>query len=131
MLNTTKKLDYGVMIMLSLPEQGSQDFRSLKDIAEEKNLSAGFLGQLMIPLKKSGLVHSKEGVNGGYQLSKNKAEISLKEIYSSLEGDLALTNCLGKTDSCHCEEGCPSKGVWSELQSEILTFLEKKTLADI
>jgi Rrf2 family cysteine metabolism transcriptional repressor len=131
MLSASKKIDYGILLMASLPEAGHQEFRSLQDIADEKHLSAGYLSQLMMPLKKSGLVKAREGLHGGYQLSKNREEISLADIYTALEGPLALTNCLNKEKSCVCEKQCPTKSIWSDLQEMMNGYLEKKTLADI
>ncbi len=130
MLSASKKIDYGIMLMASLPERGHQDFRSLQDIAAEKHLSAGYLSQLMMPLKKSGLVQAREGIHGGYQLSKKREDISLADIYIALEGPLALTNCLNQEKSCVCEKQCPTKAIWSDLQEMMNTYLSSKTLAD-
>lgn len=130
MINASKKVDYGILLMASLPEFGVNRFRSLKDVAGEKKLSAGFLGQVMIPLKKAGLVRSKEGVNGGYQLSRPSGEISLSEIYEALEGPLQLTVCQDSSKNCSCEKICPTKNIWSDLKSNVSSYLEKRTLAE-
>jgi len=130
MLTASKKVDYGILLMASLPEPGSQDFRSLQEIAGEKQLSAGFLGQVAMPLKKAGLLQSREGMHGGYQLSRKGSEISLIEIYEALEGPVALTSCQNVNKSCVCESSCPTRGVWDDLQSVISNYLQGKTLAD-
>ncbi len=130
MLSASKKVDYALLMMASLPDQGSEEFRSLQDIAAEKHLSAGFLGQLMMPLKKSGLVSSREGVKGGYQLSRPSQDISLNDIYTALEGPLKLTACLDAESSCACEKACPTKTVWSDLQELMNNYLSHKSLSD-
>jgi Rrf2 family cysteine metabolism transcriptional repressor len=131
MLSASKKIDYGILLMASLPESGHKDFRSLQDIADEKHLSAGYLSQLMMPLKKSGLVKAREGLHGGYQLSKNREEITLADIFTALEGPLALTSCLNQEKSCVCEKQCPTKSIWADLQELMNGYLSNKTLADI
>lgn len=131
MLSASKKIDYGILLMASLPELGSDQFRSLQDIADEKHLSAGYLSQLMMPLKKNGLVQSREGIHGGYQLSRSRKEISLSDIYTALEGPLALTNCLNEDKSCVCDRQCPTKVIWSDLQGLMSDYLSKKNLEDI
>lgn len=130
MLSASKKIDYGILLMASLPDAGDQEFRSLQDIAQEKHLSAGYLSQLMMPLKKSGLVQAREGIHGGYQLSRKKEEIRLADIYTALEGPLALTSCQKEQASCACEKQCPTKTLWSDLQHLMQDYLESKTLAD-
>jgi len=130
MITASKKIDYGILLMASLPEFGEQRFRSLQDIAQEKKLSAGFLSQVMMPLKKAGLVQSKEGVNGGYQLSRPSTKITLSEIYQALEGPVQLTMCQDEAKKCLCEKSCPTKGIWSDLQSIMSNYLEQRNLSE-
>lgn len=130
MISASKKIDYGILLMASLPEAGEQRFRSLQDIAQEKQLSAGFLSQVMVPLKKAGLVQSKEGVNGGYQLSRLSTKITLSEIYEAIEGPLSLTACQNEAKKCVCERTCPTKNVWKDLQGIMNNYLEQRTLSE-
>lgn len=130
MLSASKKIDYGILLMASLPEQGQGEFRSLQDIAEEKHLSAGYLSKLMSPLRSAGLVTSREGLHGGYQLAKPSGSITLQEIYTALEGPLTLTSCLSQEKHCVCEKQCPTKSIWSELQTMMIDYLSHKTLSE-
>lgn len=130
MITASKKIDYGIMLMASLPEPSEQRFRSLQDIATTRHLSAGFLSQVMMPLKKAGLVLAKEGVSGGYQLSKPSEEISLSEVYEAIEGPLCLTVCQNTEKKCACEKSCPTKGVWSDLQSLMKNYLQQRRVAE-
>lgn len=130
MFKAGKRLDYGIMLMASLPESSDQYFRSLQDIAEEKNLSAAFLSQVILPLKRFGLVKAKEGLKGGYQLSKPSTKITLSEIYSALEGPVKLTTCQNDEMKCLCEVQCPTKSLWKNLQQIMSNYLEHHTLSE-
>lgn len=130
MLQVSKKVDYGVMVLASLPEQGTLEFRSIHDIASEKNLSEGYLHQVMMPLKKAGLVMSREGVGGGYQLSRPGNEISLADIFEAVEGNPRLVDCQKTEKNCACEKTCPTKSLWGDLQNMMVDYLQNKTLAD-
>ena len=130
MLQVSKKVDYGVMVLASLPEQGTPDFRSIHDIASEKNLSEGYLHQVMMPLKKAGLVSSREGVGGGYQLSRPGSEITLADIFDAVEGNPQFVDCQKTEKQCACENTCPTKNLWGDLQTMMVEYLNKKTLAD-
>ena len=129
MLSASKKIDYGILLMASLPEFNSGEFRSLKDLAVSKKLSAKFLEQVVIPLKKSGLVISRGGSRGGYQLAKKNGQISLLGVYESIEGPLRLMSCLGP-HMCMREEKCPTKSVWFELQTMMRKYLKSKKISD-
>lgn len=130
MLSASKKVDYGILLMASLPDFGSQEFRSLQDISQEKSLSAGFLSQVVIPLKKAGLVTAREGVRGGYQLSRPSQKISLAEIYEAIEGPLTLTNCLEAKNKCACNSQCPTKDLWCDLQDKMNKYFKKRKLSE-
>lgn len=130
MLSASKKVDYGILLMASLPDFSSQEFRSLQDVSKEKEVSAGFLSQVVIPLKKAGLVIAREGVQGGYQLSKSSQKISLAEIYEAIEGPIGLTNCLSINKGCVCNKKCPTKGLWRGLQEVMNKYLKQKKLSE-
>ena len=130
MISASKRIDYAIMLMASLPDYGAKHYRSLQDVAAERKLSAGFLGQVMMPLKKASLVIAKEGASGGYQLSKPSEDISLSEVVEAIEGPLRLTNCQNVDRRCVCEQTCPTKGLWSDLQSLMNTYLQRRSVAD-
>ena len=57
----------------------------IKEIAAMTQLSHNYLEQILAKLKKSGLIVSERGVNGGYTLAKKASDITVLEILSSLE----------------------------------------------
>lgn len=130
MLSASKKVDYAILVMASLPESGEHLFRSLQDISKEKQLSLGFLTQIMVFLKKANLVKAKEGLYGGYQLAKPSREISIGEIYEALEGPICLTTCLDAEKTCICEHACPTRTIWEDLQYLMNQYLKKKFLSE-
>jgi len=130
MLQVSRKVDYGVMVLASLPEWDTDEYRSLQDIAHEKSLSAGFLGQVMMPLKQAGLVRSREGVGGGYQLARSSEEITLADIFTALEGSPQLVACQNSAQSCVCEKNCPTKSLWGDLQQMMVDYLTSRRLAE-
>lgn len=58
----------------------------LKTIADEQNISAQFLVQILLQLKRAGLVRSIRGAGGGYHLAMDPNEISLLQIIEAMEG---------------------------------------------
>jgi Rrf2 family protein len=86
-----------------------------------------------MPLKKKGLVTSKEGVNGGYHLTKAPNKISMLSVIEALEGPLGIVRCIiGKQPkNCPGIKKCEVGPLWSTVQKEIISTLQKKTLQDI
>lgn len=58
----------------------------LKTIAKEQNISSQFLVQILLQLKRAGLVQSTRGACGGYRLAKDPSEISLLDIITAMDG---------------------------------------------
>lgn len=121
------KAEYGLRAMtvlaFSYPE-----IKSIQDIANEEKISAKYLERLMGDLRKSGLVESHKGKDGGYTLTKNPDKIRVGEIIEILEGSLTLMKCNSK----RCiNKKCFSKNVWVSLGEQIKKTLYKIKLSDI
>ncbi len=131
MFTVTTKVDYGLLIMVELAKQSAGNFVSLQEIADAHNISSKYLSKLVTPLKQAGLVKSKEGKTGGYQLAKSAEQITLREIIEAIEGNLQMVRCMHEDASCPVQETCLTKPVWNTLKADLYTLLEHKTLQEI
>ncbi len=104
---------------------------SLKQIAENQGLSAGYLEHLIVALKHAQLVHAVRGSKGGYILARNPQEISLKDIILALEGPVAPVPCVGEQHQCDRNDDCVFSDIWKDLSRTISNYLESITLNDI
>jgi Rrf2 family protein len=100
----------------------------LRDVAKRQNISEKYLGHLIPPLKNAGLIHSTRGANGGYVLAKPPAQITLKDILSTLEGPLCLVACVEKPSLCKRAGNCVSREIWHEATEKMLLALSSITL---
>lgn len=78
------KGSYGLTAMLILSNEHNQ-LLQIKDIAAKGDIPQNYLEQILVLLKKAGLVESIRGVNGGYKLAKEKNLITVYEVLDSLE----------------------------------------------
>ncbi len=62
----------------------------IREIAEKKGISQNYLEQLLLALKKSGLLKSQRGVNGGYLLARDPKDIPILEVLETLEGPIEV-----------------------------------------
>jgi Rrf2 family protein len=100
--------------MLALARAHGQGSTFLKDIVEREHLPGTYLEQLMVPLRKAGIVQGVRGARGGYTLSRSPAEIPVLEILEALEGPLNLAECPGGSGCCKKPEGCALQELWEE-----------------
>lgn len=138
MFKISTRGDYGLLFLSALAEklQNGRQFVSLKEIVAEKHLSLSYLTQIALPLKRAGILKSKEGREGGYALAKKPTEIRLIEVLEILEGPVAPVRCCesnyggAKPKKCGSENFCNVKSVWHAAQLQLKQFLSSKTLAD-
>src|SRR3972149_2979237 len=101
-MKITTRGHYGVQVMAGLARFWGEGPIPLSEIAKSERLSHDYLEQLMIPLRRSGLVKSQRGVYGGYLLSREPGKITLKEIIQALEGEMAPVICISEDGRTIC-----------------------------
>jgi len=105
---------YGMRAMLALARLHGHGSTFLKDIAEAEGLPGTYLEQLMVPLRKGGLVQAVRGAKGGYTLAHPPAEISVLAILEALEGPLVLADCPSGSGCCGKPDACALQELWAE-----------------
>jgi len=81
---------YGVRAMFDIAFHNEGRATQIREIAERQDIPARFLEQIFQDLKRAGLVSSKRGPRGGYQLAKASSEIRIGDILRALEGPIVL-----------------------------------------
>lgn len=109
---------------------------SLKCIARSQGLSENYLEQLMVPLRRAGLVQSIRGAQGGYMLSREPEQITIGEIITTVEGPIAVVDCLlteaGAEDQpCEKAGDCVTRGIWEKVCASISSVLDNITLRNL
>ena len=85
--------EYGVRVMIQLARRRGSGPVPLTGIAEAEALPLAYLEQLVSRLRKADLVSSTRGAHGGYELSRDPAEITMAEVVQALEGSLIPMQC--------------------------------------
>lgn len=86
-MKLSNKGRYGVRALFDLAFHGEGNSSQIRDIAERQRIPARFLEQIFQDLRRAGLVSSKRGPRGGYQLTRAAREISLGDVLRAVEGN--------------------------------------------
>jgi Rrf2 family cysteine metabolism transcriptional repressor len=132
-LNISTKGRYGLRAILDMALHQEKDPISLSSIADRQGLSEGYLEQLMIPLKRAGLIRSIRGAQGGYLLVKSPGEIKVGDVIRALEGPIAPVACVSEDypEDCYRAEFCATRKVWSKVRDAVAEVLDSFTLEDL
>ncbi len=118
-MRVSKRTRYGVRLILELALHYGKKPLSISQIAGLEDISAKFLSQIIIPLKGAGLIQSTRGAQGGYELTRTPAEISVLDVFRVLEGDCFLTECLEDPAECQRAQRCVARNIWHDLSGEM------------
>lgn len=121
---------YGLRMLIALGLNKADSAMFLGDIAKNENLSEKYLSQLVIPLKRYGLIRAERGVHGGYSLAKDPKEITLTMIIEALDGPLTILDCVQNEKICERSDACKGRGVWSGLEKTMREFCSTFTLSN-
>jgi Rrf2 family transcriptional regulator, cysteine metabolism repressor len=129
--------EYGLRALIELGMTRGQG-PSLRDIAERQHISLDYLEQIVPALKAAGLVASKRGARGGYQLARAAEEITVFDALVALEGQLDPMMCLSGSNLpenseslCLASGSCAVQEVWREMRDAIESVLKRLTLAEL
>lgn len=91
MLSLSSKSIYSLAALLELALSYDKSLVSIKEIAEASGIPEDYLRQLLILMKRAGLVESSRGTNGGYKLKRPPALVTVGEIIAATEGPFKIT----------------------------------------
>ncbi len=121
---------YGTRLMLELAKHYGRGPMHLSEVAARQAISVKYLEQLIIPLKRQGLIRSIRGPKGGYVLSRAPEAITFAAIVRVLEGQGGMTACVDNPETCEKALSCPARDVWLRASKSMYDLLESMTLAD-
>jgi Rrf2 family protein len=125
----SSRATYGLRAMLALARNHGQGPTLLKDVVAREQLPGTYLEQLMVPLRKGGLVQGVRGAKGGYTLSRPPSEISVLDILEALEGPLSLAECPGGSGCCGHPDTCVLHELWEEGSGALNAIYQGVSLA--
>jgi Rrf2 family protein len=122
--------DYGARALLYLAERYGQGPVQSAEIAARQGIPETYLEQLLVVLRRAGLVRSLRGPAGGHMLARPPAEIRLGEIVTAMDGPTPSLACASDR-GCRVSPGCVLFDVWKELESASRQVVDSVTLADL
>jgi Rrf2 family protein len=131
----SKKTQYGFKALTYLAEHNKQGPVLISEIAKKKKIPLKFLENILLELRKGGILASKKGKGGGYYFLIPPSKVHLATVMRLLEGPIALLPCVSlhfyeKCKNCD-EKHCGLHDVMIQVRDANLRILEKKTIADL
>ena len=131
----SKKSQYAFKALAYLTERYNKGPVLISEISDKKNVPLKFLENILLELKKAGILESKKGKGGGYYLKKHPAEVRVATVVRLVNGPIAMLPCVSlnfyrRCDNCD-ETNCGLHDIMMEVRDATLEVLENKTLIDL
>ena len=121
---------YGLRAMIDLALYSQNDSLPLASIAKRQDISKSYLEQVFSSLRKSGLVKSTKGAQGGYMLTSDAKDITVGMILRALEGDLSVVP-MEDDAVVNRIESYIRDNIWDRIDEKVFAIIDKITLKDI
>jgi len=133
-MKLTSKTEYALLALTYLARTGSTVTPvSIESIATAQAIPAKFLEQIMMTLKRAGIVRSVKGKSGGYLMAKAPEKICLAEVVRLFDGALAPTKSVSENFYAHSpiEREPKLLQTFREIRDLLAVKLEKTKLSQM
>jgi len=133
-MRVTTWAEYGLIVCLHLAKRAGNGPVAARDMAEKEKLPADYVEQILLRLRRAGLVDSVRGARGGYLLGRGPEDITVKDVLDASEHGTFEVNCdchRLKGARCNSDQGCAVRPVWQLLQRRIDETLGSIRLSDL
>lgn len=129
----SKKAKYAIRALLYLAERDGKGPIMIKEIAAAERIPQKFLESILVELKTSGIVRSRAGRSGGYEILRDPKDVNLGQVIRLIDGPLAPISCVSQMayapcDDCQDEKTCLLRMVMKEVRDANARILERTTL---
>ena len=127
-LSTTTRYGLRALTDLCVQQQGAPV--SVSDIARRQNIPVNYLEQLFAKLRRSNILKSVRGAQGGYLLARPAKEITVSEVIAALGEEILFGSCQSEK-GCANAPTCSTFDLWNRLRISIDGILDGTTLEDL
>lgn len=131
----SKKTQYAFKALMYIARVEKDAPILIAEIAKKEKIPLKFLENILLELKKGGILDSKKGKGGGYFFKESPSKIHLAKIMRLLDGPIALLPCVSLNFYERCkncdEKNCGLRDTLILVRDATLKILEKKTVADL
>lgn len=129
-MEISARSDYGIRALAELTAVGGGP-RTVTELAAAQDIPPRFLQNILLQLRRRGLVQSQRGTEGGYRLARDADSITLADVMRALEGPLAGIRG-ARPESVVYEGGATAVlDVWLAVRVSMRSVLEEITLQDL
>src|SRR5258707_13700967 len=121
-MRITPWAEYGVICPLNLAKRSDLSPVNGREIARQERLPADYVEQILLRLRRAGVIASTRGARGGDVLAKSPAEISIRDVIHASELETFDLHCAShpaQEERCSASHSCSIRPFWGMLKDKI------------
>src|SRR2546426_2630978 len=133
-MRVTTWAEYGLIVSVHLAKRAGQGPVAARELSEQERLPHDYVEQILLRLRRAGLVDSVRGARGGYLLARPPQTVSVKDVIEASEHVTFEVNCdLHPVDDERCDPStpCSIRPVWRLVQGGIHEVLPTGSPPDL
>lgn len=132
-VDISARVDYAVRAMLILAEADAQGSGpvSIDTLATRQELPRKFLEAIFADLRRAELVLSRRGARGGYVLGRERARISVGDVFRAVDGPLAEVRGLRPHETAYEGVATHLPSLWVAVRASLREVLDETSLEDL
>jgi Rrf2 family transcriptional regulator, cysteine metabolism repressor len=131
-MRISAKGEYAIRALLDLAVHHGEGLVPIQEVARRQGIPQRYLEQVLLLLKRAGILESRRGSAGGYQLVRSPAGISVGEVLRAVEGRVTSLEVAGrhpsKTSEATASDLAP---LWSEIAGAVAGVVDRTTFGDL
>ncbi len=132
-MRISAKVDYALRALAELSALEAETERAVTrdQMASGQDIPIAFLENILLELKRGGIVRSVRGQQGGFRLARSADTISVADVIRTLEGPLASVRGMRPDELEYGGAASALPTVWIALRTRLREVLEGVTVADV
>jgi len=120
-----------ITVLVALAAHHPNHWVSANELSKTIEADLPFLRQIMNRLAREGIVRSKKGQGGGFQIAVSPDKLSLAKVVQAIEGSDFSSRCLLSSEACNGTVPCPLAATWHPIRKILLDFLNCETIQTV
>lgn len=131
MITISRETDYAARVVLHLSLQEAGARATAQQIAAERLIPRALVRRVVTRLATAGIIETTRGTEGGIQLARPAADISLLQVVEAMEGPVALNRCAIEPETCPLSSACSVHEAWCRARDIIRLHLDQITFEQL
>lgn len=128
-MNLTSRSRYALKIMLDLAHRQDEPLVRRQDIVRRQGIPSKYLDQILVRLRREGLVASVRGRTGGYRIGRDFHDITVWEVFRAVEDGIYPVACVDEHQNCEFMSACIASEPWQLIFDALRVTLQGISLA--